>query len=51
MDTKEILLDAYERIQQTVHSSVEGLGEERLAFRPEAYANSIAWLVWHLTRV
>jgi hypothetical protein len=51
MDSKDLLLDAYARIQQTVHSSAEGLDEEWLAYRPEAYTNSIAWLVWHLTRV
>jgi hypothetical protein len=34
-----------------VHQVVEGLEEDRLAFRPDAEANPIGWLVWHLTRV
>lgn len=28
-----------------------GLTPEELAFRPDADANSIAWLIWHLTRI
>ena len=50
MQTSEILIDAYTRIQEISHQSVEGLDTEGLTFRPEADANSIAWLVWHLTR-
>jgi uncharacterized protein DUF664 len=34
-----------------VHDTVEGLSTEDLAFRPDESANSIAWLVWHLTRI
>ena len=28
-----------------------GLDEDQLAYRPDRDANSIAWLVWHLSRV
>ena len=48
--SKDVLIDAYTRIQEIGHSSVEGLDAVGLAYRPEAGANSIAWLVWHLTR-
>ena len=51
METGEILTDAFGRIRELVHGSVAGLDGEQLAFRPEADANSIGWLVWHLTRV
>ncbi|MET9382628.1 DUF664 domain-containing protein [Streptomyces sp. NPDC002928] len=51
MHAKDVLIDAYNRIQEEVHSVVEGLGPDDLAARPGADANSIAWLVWHLTRV
>lgn len=51
MDTCEVLADAYGRIRLLVHQSAAGLDGEGLAFRPEAGANSIAWLVWHLTRI
>jgi len=30
---------------------MDGLEADALAFRPERDANSIAWLVWHLTRI
>jgi hypothetical protein len=30
---------------------VDGLTPEQLAFRVDPGANSIAWLVWHLTRI
>jgi uncharacterized damage-inducible protein DinB len=47
----EVLVDGFDRVKETVHEAVEGLDEDRLAHRPDAEANSIAWLVWHLARV
>jgi uncharacterized damage-inducible protein DinB len=47
----EVLVDAYGRIREVVEEVVDGLTPEELAFRPDSQANSIAWLVWHLTRV
>jgi uncharacterized damage-inducible protein DinB len=47
----DILIDALERVRESVHEAVEGLSREDLAYRPDEQANSIAWLVWHLTRV
>ncbi|WP_067466777.1 mycothiol transferase [Nocardia amamiensis] len=47
----DVLTDGYERIKETVHEAVDGLGEDDLVHRVDAGANSIAWLVWHLTRV
>lgn len=51
MQTSDILIDAIERISQSVRRAVDGLNADDLAFRPDADANSIAWLVWHLTRI
>ena len=51
MELGEVLVDAFERIRDGVHDVVEGLDAEQLATRPSPHANSIAWLVWHLTRV
>jgi hypothetical protein len=50
MDTAGLLLDAFGRIEGIVARTLNGLNAEELAFRPDAEANSIAWLVWHLTR-
>lgn len=47
----ELLTDAFGRLQEAVHVAVEGLGGEQLTRRIDPAANSIAWLVWHLTRV
>jgi hypothetical protein len=47
----QLLTDAFDRIQGVVHGVVRGLTAEQLAFRVDDGANSIAWLVWHLTRV
>jgi hypothetical protein len=49
--TAELLTDAFSRIHDAVHGAVDGLTPGQLAFRPDSEANSIAWLVWHLTRI
>jgi len=51
MSAALILGDCFERIRDGVVSVVDGLGPEELRFRPAPDANTIAWLVWHLTRV
>jgi uncharacterized damage-inducible protein DinB len=51
MDTAALLLDLYSRTPPIVTGAVEGLDEGQLAWVPAPGANSIAWLVWHLTRV
>ena len=47
----EILVDAFGRVQETVHKAVRGLTSSQLAARLDRDANSIAWLCWHLSRV
>ncbi|WP_251091972.1 DUF664 domain-containing protein [Streptomyces sp. Caat 7-52] len=51
MHAKDILIDGFGRIQEEVRAALEGLGPDALHHRPAPDANSIAWLVWHLTRV
>jgi hypothetical protein len=51
MTSVEVLTDAFERVRDAVHPAVNGLSLEELTFRPDAASNSIAWLVWHLTRI
>jgi len=51
MTTTDVLVDAFERIRDAVYPAASGLTPEELAFRPDAESNSIAWLVWHLTRI
>ena len=51
MNLGELLADEFGRIRGVVLAAVRGLSEDQLAFRPSDEANSIAWLVWHLTRI
>ena len=51
MDTAPLLLDLYGRIPPLAREAVGGLDAATLAARPAEDTNSIAWLVWHLTRV
>ncbi|MGW0391303.1 mycothiol transferase [Streptomyces sp. NPDC003042] len=51
MKATALLTDGFGRIQEVVHEVVEGLPAEELNARLDPAANSIAWLVWHLTRV
>jgi hypothetical protein len=46
----ELLEDGFGRIREEVHHVLDGLTDEELAFRVDADANSIGWLIWHLTR-
>jgi uncharacterized damage-inducible protein DinB len=51
METRDVLTDAITRIEETVERTLDGLDQAALVYRPDPDANSIAWLVWHLTRV
>jgi hypothetical protein len=51
MNSTWVLGDAFGRIRDLVHRSVDGLTPEQLRFRADDEANSIGWLVWHLTRI
>lgn len=51
MESSELLIEAYSHITRIVHQAADDLSQEHLAYRPEEGTNSIAWLVWHLTRV
>ncbi|GAB2820376.1 DUF664 domain-containing protein [Actinoallomurus bryophytorum] len=50
MNTVDLLTDAFGRVRENVHDVVEGLTPEQLGARVDD-ANSIVWLIWHLTRV
>jgi hypothetical protein len=47
----DLLVDAFGRVRESVQQAVGGLDTQELNARLDAAANSIAWLVWHLTRV
>jgi hypothetical protein len=47
---KRMLVDAFGRVRELVIDLTDGLTNEIATYRPDPEANSIAWLVWHLTR-
>lgn len=51
MDVSDLLIEKYDRVPDLVRAAVDGLGPEQLHWAPAPGANSIGWLVWHLTRV
>jgi Protein of unknown function (DUF664) len=48
---KQILMDAFGRVRELVIDLTDGLTDEIAGYRPDPEANSIAWLIWHLSRV
>ncbi|MGH9124506.1 MAG: mycothiol transferase [Acidimicrobiales bacterium] len=51
MDVAELLVELYDRIPPLVRGAVEGVTDDQLTEAPRQGANTIAWLLWHLTRV
>ncbi|MER7167237.1 DinB family protein [Micromonospora sp. NPDC000207] len=51
MNVTELLTEAYARLPDLVGSAVDGLTPPQLRWAPQLGANSIGWLVWHLTRI
>ena len=51
MESSDLLVEAYSHISRIVHQATDDLTQDQLAYRPELGSNSIAWLVWHLTRI
>ena len=51
MTSADLLVDAFGRIRETVHDAADNLSLEDLTYRIDGEANSIAWLVWHLSRI
>lgn len=51
MTSADLLIDAFGRVRGVVNRVVRGLTPEQLAARVSDDSNSIAWLVWHLTRI
>jgi len=51
MDVAALLLELYGRIPPLARDAVADVDLDRLVERPSPGANTIAWLVWHLTRV
>ena len=51
MEWHDLLIDGYGRVLEVMEEALNGLAPADLGFRPRPDANSIGWLVWHLTRI
>ncbi len=48
---ESMMLDSFARIRELVVELTDGLSDELAVYRPDEEANSIAWLIWHLSRI
>jgi len=51
VNVSELLGEAYGRLPDLVRTAVDGLTAGQLRTAPAEGANTVGWLVWHLTRV
>jgi hypothetical protein len=51
MNSIDVFEAAFGNIKGVVHAATRDAGLAELTFRPDAEANSAAWLIWHLTRI
>lgn len=51
MKSADLLIDGLGRVREVVHDVTRNLTPAQLAYRPGPTANSIGWVIWHLTRV
>lgn len=51
MDVNDLLTEAFGRLPEIVREATEGLSPEQLCRPPAPGANTVAWLIWHLTRI
>ncbi|GAA4740810.1 DUF664 domain-containing protein [Modestobacter marinus] len=51
MESRDLLLTAFGNVEEVVRGALDGIDPDLLNARIDPEANTIAWLVWHLTRV
>jgi hypothetical protein len=51
MESRDLLLTAFDSVEELVRGVVDGLDPALLTARIDPDANTIAWLLWHLSRV
>lgn len=51
MQSNDVLLEGFGRVPPSVRRVVDGLTVDQLTERLDPQANTIAWLVWHLSRI
>lgn len=51
MQTVDALTYVFDAVNERVHAVLSDAGDEVLQYRPDAGANTVAWLLWHLSRI
>ncbi len=51
MEAKELILRSLEQSQEYLNQALDGLTQEEVAWSPRVGCNSIAFILWHITRV
>ena len=51
MHSRSVLLTAFDDVEEAVRGALDRIDPQLLTARIDPDANTIAWLVWHLTRV
>ncbi|SDY56147.1 Protein of unknown function [Modestobacter sp. DSM 44400] len=51
MESRDLLLTAFDNVEGVVRRALDGVDPALLTARIDPEANTIGWLVWHLTRV
>jgi hypothetical protein len=51
MDVADLFAELFGRVVDEIDGAIDGLTAEQLVTPPAPGANTVGWLVWHLTRV
>jgi hypothetical protein len=51
MESRDLVLTAFDNVEDFVRGALDGIDPALLTERIDPEANTVAWLVWHLTRV
>ncbi len=51
MKWQKLMLDSFDQVQAEAERMLDGLATKDLLKQPHPDANSVGWLIWHLTRV
>ncbi|GAA1435636.1 mycothiol transferase [Microlunatus lacustris] len=48
---RDLLTDSFTRVHELVGELTDACSDDVLRYRPDPQANTVAWLLWHLSRV
>ena len=51
MELKDFITNLLSGLPRTLHIALDGITADHLVHRPGEQSNTVAWLVWHLTRI